>query len=85
MRTTSSLEEEGFLQVAFAAIPRVTELIAAFPDEGRAAALEAAERHYKTAARNFGCNEAAARTCVSDVMRNLRTQVEDAILDRAGD
>jgi hypothetical protein len=39
MRTTSSLEEEGLLQVAFAAIPRVTELIAAFPDEGRAAAL----------------------------------------------
>jgi hypothetical protein len=73
---TSSLEEEGFLQVAFAAIPRVTELIAAFPDEERAGALDAAERHYRAAARNFGCNEAASRSCVSDVMRNLRTQFE---------
>jgi hypothetical protein len=78
MRTTSSLEEEGFLQVAFAAIPRVTKLIAAFPDEERAGALQGAERHYTAAARNFGCNEAAARTCVSDVMRNLRTKVEAA-------
>jgi hypothetical protein len=78
MRTISSLEEEGFLQVAFAAIPRVTKLIAAFPDEERAGALQAAERHYTAAARNFGCKEAAARTCVSDVMRNLRTKVEAA-------
>jgi hypothetical protein len=78
MRTISSFEEEGFLQVAFAAIPRVTKLIAAFPDEERAGALQAAERHYTAAARNFGCNEAAARTCVSDVMRNLRTKVEAA-------
>jgi hypothetical protein len=78
MRTISSLEEQGFLQVAFAAIPQVTKLIAAFPDEERAGALQAAERHYTAAARNFGCNEAAARTCVSDVMRDLRTKVEAA-------
>jgi hypothetical protein len=32
------LQEESFLQVALAAIPRVTELIAAFPDDERASA-----------------------------------------------
>ena len=85
MRTLWSPQEESFLQLAFAAIPRIIELIAAFPAEERAGALEAAERHYTVAAQNFGCNEVGARTCVSDVMRNLRTQVEDAILDRCGD
>ena len=70
------LQEESFLQVALAAIPRVTELIAAFPDDERASALEAAERHFTAAAQNFGCSEIVARTCISDVMRNLRTRVE---------
>jgi hypothetical protein len=78
MTTTSTSEEENFLQVALAAIPRITEIIAAFPAEHRVSALEAAERRYTEAARDFGCTdtEVAARTYVSDVMRNLRTQVE---------
>ena len=74
MRTTSSLEEEGFLQVAFAAIPRVTELIAAFPDEGRAAALEAAERHTTATLCGgpfspLGLEEARGRRYRADVHR----------------
>jgi hypothetical protein len=76
MRTTWGSEEENFLQVALAAIPRVTEIIAAFPAEHRAGALEAAKHRYTEAARDFGCTEVAAQTCVSDVMRNLRAQVE---------
>jgi DNA-directed RNA polymerase specialized sigma24 family protein len=76
MATTWTSEEENFLQVALSAIPRITEIIGAFPAQDRAGALEAAERHYTEAARDFGCAEAAARTHVSDVMRNLRTQVE---------
>jgi DNA-directed RNA polymerase specialized sigma24 family protein len=76
MTTTWSSEEGNFLQVAHAAIPRITEIIAGFPADHRAGALEVAERRYTEAARDFGCTEVAARTYVSDVMRNLRTQVE---------
>ena len=76
MTTTWTSKEENFLQVALAAILRITEIIAAFPAEHRVSALEAAERRYTEAARDFGCTEVAARTYVSDVMRNLRTQVE---------
>jgi hypothetical protein len=71
-----SSQEESFLQVALAAIPRVSELIVAFPADERASALEAAERHFTAASQNFGCSEIAAQTCVSNVMRNLRTRVE---------
>jgi len=47
-----------------------------FPLNIVAGALEAAERCYTEPARDFGCTEVAARSYVSDVMRNLRTQVE---------
>jgi hypothetical protein len=76
MTKTWGSEEENFLQVAFAAVPRISEIIVAFPTEHRAGALEVVERRYTKAAQDFGCAEEAARTCVSDVMRNLRTQME---------
>lgn len=38
--------------------------------------MEAAERRYVKAAGDFGCPVVAARTYVSDVMRDLRTEVE---------
>ena len=75
MMTTSDSEEKNFLGVAVAAIPGVTEIIAAYPAEYRSGALETAERCYMEAAREFGCTEVAALTRVSEVMRNLRTQV----------
>jgi len=75
MTTTWNSEERNFLQVARAAIPRIAEIIATFPAEHRAGALEA-ERRYAEAAGDFGCPEVAARTYVSDVMRDLRTEVE---------
>jgi hypothetical protein len=37
---TSTAEEKAFLKVAVAAIPRVAELIFAFPSDDRAGALE---------------------------------------------
>ena len=37
---TSTAEEKAFLRVAVAAIPRVTELILAFPPDDRVGALE---------------------------------------------
>jgi hypothetical protein len=76
MTMTLGSEEENFLEVAVAAVPRITEIIAAFPAEYRSGALETAERRYIEAARDFGCTELAARSSVSEVMRNLRTQVE---------
>jgi len=75
MMTTLGSEEKNFLGVAVAAIPRVTEIIAAYPAEYRSGALETAERCYMEAAREFGCTEVTALTRVSEVMGNLRTQV----------
>jgi hypothetical protein len=74
--TTLSSEEEQFLEVAVATIPRVSEIIAAYPAEHRVGALEVAELRYLEAARDFGCVEEAARTWVAEVMRNLRTELE---------
>ena len=59
MMTTSGSEEKNFLGVAVAAIPRVTEIIAAYPAEYRSGALETAERCYMEAAREFGCTLAS--------------------------
>jgi len=75
MTMTLGSAEENFLEVAVAAIPRITEIITTFPAEHRTGALEVAERRYMEAARDFGCVEVAARSRVSEVMRNLRTQV----------
>jgi hypothetical protein len=75
MMMTLGSAEENFLEVAVAAIPRITEIITAFPAEHRTGALEVAERRYMEAARDFGCVEVAARSRVFEVMRNLRTQV----------
>jgi hypothetical protein len=47
-------ELDEFLEVASAALPRITEIIVAFPAERRAGALEVAERRYRQAARDFG-------------------------------
>ena len=75
MMMTLGSAEENFLEVAVAAIPRITEIITAFPAEHRTGALEVAERRYMEAARDFGCVEVTARSRVSEVMRSLRTQV----------
>jgi hypothetical protein len=66
------LEEDEFLKVAVAAVPRIAEIIAAFRAEDRAGALVLAERRYMQAARDFGCTEVAAEGWVAAVMRSLR-------------
>ena len=53
-----SAEVDEFLEVASAALPRITEIIFAVPAEHRAGALEVAECRYRRAARDFGCAEA---------------------------
>jgi hypothetical protein len=73
---TSTAEEETFLSAAVAAIPRVAEIILEFPFDGRAGALEAAERHFLAAALDYGCTDIAARSRVSVVMRRLRSHLE---------
>jgi hypothetical protein len=76
------MELDEFLEVASAALPRITEIIVAFPAEHRAGALEVAERRYRQAARDFGCTEADTERWVAAVMRKLRTLVEQG--DRRG-
>ena len=71
-------ELDEFLEVASAALPRITEIIVAFPAEHRAGALEVAERRYRQAARDFGCTEADSERWVAAVMRKLRTLVEQS-------
>jgi hypothetical protein len=65
---TSTAEENTFLRVAVAAIPRVAEIILEFPPDDRASALETAERRFLA--------EIAARSRVSIVMRRLRSHIE---------
>lgn len=72
---TSTAEDKAFLRVAVAAIPRVTEIILAFPPEDRAGALEA-ERRFLAAALDYGCSEITAESRVSAVMRRLRSRLE---------
>jgi hypothetical protein len=69
-------EVDEFLEVASAALPRITEMIFALPAEHRAGALKMAERRYRQAARDFGCAEADSERWVAAVMRKLRTLME---------
>ena len=71
-----SSEEDEFLEVASAALPRISEIIASFPDEHRAGAFEVAERRYMQAARDFQCTDEAATRWVAAIMRKLRTLVK---------
>jgi hypothetical protein len=71
-----SVEVDEFLEVASATLPRITEIIVAFPAEHRPGALEVAERRYRQAARDFGCTEADSERWVAAVMRKLRTLME---------
>jgi hypothetical protein len=73
---TPSLEEDEFLRVALAAIPRITEMIVAFPAEHRAGALEVAKRRYVQTAKDYGCAEAECERSVDAAMQKLRAQVE---------
>jgi hypothetical protein len=64
---TPSSEEDEFLRVAFAAIPRITEMIAAFPPEHRAGALEVAKWRYMAGGPGFrlydgGCRAFSGRS-----------------------
>ncbi len=48
-----SSEEDEFLEVASAALRRIIEIIATFPDEHSAGAFEVAERRYVQAAQDL--------------------------------
>ncbi len=77
-----SSEENEFLEVASDTLPRIVEIIAAFPVERRAGAFEVAERRYMQAARDIGCSEEAATRWVAAIMRKLRTLVEQKAMER---
>jgi DNA-directed RNA polymerase specialized sigma24 family protein len=72
-----SSEEDEFVEVASAALPRIVEIIAAFPAEHRAGALAVAEHRYMQAARDFGCTQAETERWVAAIMRKLRTRMEE--------
>ncbi len=72
-----SSEEDKFVEAASAALPRIAEIIAAFPPEHRAGALELAKRRYVQAAREFGCTQAETERWVAAIMRKLRIRVEE--------
>jgi hypothetical protein len=73
-----SAEVDEFVKAASASLPRVSEIIAALPDEDRAGAFEFAERRYAHAARDFGCDEAESKRWVTALMRKLRALVVEA-------
>ena len=73
---TPSSEENEFLRVAFAAIPRITEMIAAFSCRASCRCVGVARRRYMLAAQDFGCTTADAERSVDGVMRELQAKVE---------
>jgi len=64
-------EEDESFKAAVSGIPRVAQLIAAFPVDRWARALDAAEQSYRQTARNLGYSEAAAQEWASAVMSRL--------------
>ena len=73
---THSSQKDEFLKVAFDAIPRVSEIIAAYPVEQRAGAFKVAARRYSRAARDFGCTKEDREGSVDTLLRTLRVQVK---------
>jgi hypothetical protein len=69
-------DEKVFLRTAVDAIPRVAEIVCRFLPEDQSGALEAVERRFLKAARDYGCTEISARFRVSAIMRLLRRQVK---------
>ena len=69
-----------FLNVALAAIPRISEIIGAYPAEHRAGALKVATRRYRRAAWDFGCTKEDSDGSVDAVMRTLQVQVEKHVI-----
>ena len=74
-----SAEVDEFVKVASASLPRVSEIIAALPDEDRAGAFEFAERRYAHAARDFGCDEAKSKRWVTALMGARAWKYRDMI------
>ena len=54
----------------------VAEIVCGFSPEDQSGALDAAERRFVKAARDYGCTEISARFRVSAIMRLLRRQVK---------
>jgi hypothetical protein len=67
----SVVEEDEVLSEAIAGVPRVAELIATVPDEGRSRALEAAEKSYIQTAQTLGYQDDDAQQWASAVMSRL--------------
>ena len=68
--------EKIFLRAAVDSIPKVAEIVCGFSPEDQSGALDAAERRFVKAARDYGCTEISARFRVSAIMRLLRRQVK---------
>jgi hypothetical protein len=70
-------EEAKVLREVVAAIPQVADVIASFPSEHKAGALEAAEGGYVRAMLESGFAEPDARKWAAAVMRRLRNRVAE--------
>src|SRR6185503_369960 len=70
-------EEAKVLREVVGAIPQVADVIASFPPEHKAGALEAAEGGYVRAMLESGFAEPDARKWAAAVMRRLRNRVAD--------
>ena len=64
------------MRSAIGSLPKVAEIVCGFSPEDQSGALDAAERRFVKAARDYGCTEISARFRVSAIMRLLRRQVK---------
>jgi hypothetical protein len=71
-----AVDEKRFLRTAIDAIPKTADIVCRFLPEDQAGALEAVERSFMKATRDYGCADISARFRVSAIMRLLRRQVK---------
>ena len=78
---TSSSEAEEILQLAANGIPRVAQVIAEIPTEGRKLAFDAAEKSYRQTVDELGYEHDDAERCVAALMLRLHTEVVEQGVD----
>ena len=76
---------EEALESIVASLPVLAEHVSSIPDEQKATALDALERHYLQTALGLGYSEDPARAWVAALMAHLREQLEQMSEPASGD
>ena len=75
-RTKALLKGRRLLKSIVASLPVLAEYVSSIPDDQKATALAALERHYLQTALGLGYSEEPTRSWVAALMAHLREQLE---------